>query len=217
MVLEVYCDPCTVNSHKVLGGLDMMGTKYELKMVDYFQSAQKSDEYKKINPMCTVPSAKDGDLTIIESNAILQYAADHSGNDSFYPKDPKKRAEVNMLLLWESSNWFASCYVYLVENVVKPLLKSEPDQSVMDKESTKWNTLAGFLDARLANSKFLVGDHVTIADIAVMAPMHLHEACKFPLEQHPNLKRWALVMDEIPEWKKTQGSAFGGPDKLVGK
>lgn len=51
--LEIYLDPCTVNSRKVLAGLDLLGTKYEFHHVDYFAGAHKSEEYLKINPHAT--------------------------------------------------------------------------------------------------------------------------------------------------------------------
>ena len=54
-------------------------------------------------------------------------APTRSGAESAYPKDLATRADVNRWLLWEASAWFATCYVYLVENVVKPILEQEPD------------------------------------------------------------------------------------------
>lgn len=203
-MLEVYCDPCTVNSHKVLAGLDLLGTEFKFHHIDYFTGQHKSPEYLKINPHATVPAATDGDLTITESNAILQYAAEESGSP--YPKDPKQRCVVNRWLLWEASCWFHSCYVYLVEYVVKPLLKAEPDQSIIDAEAPKMHKNCAILDAQLAKSKWLTGDDITIADIAVAAPMHLHAASKLPLEQHPNLKRWMTEIEKLSSWQKTQGA-----------
>lgn len=158
-----------------------------------------------------MPSASDGpDFNITESNAILQYAADLQ-DSIHYPKDLKARADVNKWLLWEASVWFPSCYVYLVEFVVKPLLKSEPDQSVIGAEAPKWNQLAGVLDAQLAKTKWLAGDQVTIADIAVAAPMHLHKAQRLPLDQHQNLKRWLTEVEKLPAWQKTQGTFIISP------
>jgi glutathione S-transferase len=205
-VLEVYLDPCTVNSRKVLAGLDLLGMPFTLHHVDYFAGAQKQPEFLAINPNGALPAAKDGDFVLSESNAILQYAADLSGSDRHYPKDLKQRADINRWLLWEASTWFPSCYTYLVEYVVKPLLKTEPDQAVIDKEAPNWHRLAGILDARLARSKWLAGDIVTIADIAVAAPMHLHQAQRLPLDQHPNLARWMAEVEELPCWRKTQGA-----------
>ena len=206
-MFEVYLDPCTVNSRKVLAGLDLLGSKYHFNHVDYFAGAHKSPEFLEINPHGTVPAAVIDELSITESNAILQYAAELSGFVSAYPRDLKKRADVNRWLLWETSTWFPTCYVYLVEFVVKPLLKAEPDQSIIDNEAPKWHRLASILDARLSKSRFLTGDDITIADIAVASPMHLHAAQQLPLEDHPHLKRWLTQdIESLPCWKKTQGA-----------
>lgn len=206
-MLEVYLDPCTVNSRKVLAGLDLLGTHYHFNHIDYFAAAHKSPEYLKINPNATVPAATDGACTITESNAILQYAADLGTNDEYYPKDLKKRADVNRWLLWESSVWFQSCYVYLVEYVVKPLLKTEADESVIAAQAPRWSQLAKVLDDQLSKTKWLTGDKVTIADLAVASPMHLHAAQRLPLDKYPNLKRWMVDgIEKLPCWKKTQGA-----------
>jgi glutathione S-transferase len=205
-MLQVYLDPCTVNCRKVLAGLELLGMPYELNHVDYFTGAHKGADYLAINPNGALPAAKDGDFALSESNAILQYAADLSGSDKNYPKDLKKRADVNRWLLWESSTWFPSCYTFLVEYAVKPLLNAQPDAAIIDKEMPNWRRLAGILDARMAKSKWLVGDNVTIADIAVAAPMHVHKLQRLPLDDYPNLKRWMADMERLPCWQKTQGA-----------
>lgn len=185
----------------------MLGTHYDLKRINYFTGEHKGDEYKQINPHCTVPSARDGGPTITESNAILMYAADRDGHDTAYPRDLKQRTEVNRWLLWEASAWFPSCYVYLVENVVKPLLQAQPDEAVIEKEAPRWNQLAKLLDDQLSKTKWLVGDNPTIADIAVASPMHLWEAQKLPLDKYPNLKRWMTEgVEKLPSWQATQGA-----------
>jgi len=203
-MLTVHLDPCTVNSRKVLAGLQLLGTPYRLVHVDYLAGAHKHPEFVALNPNAAIPVMTDGDFTLWESNAILQYAADTSDEPSYYPKDPKQRADINRWLLWEASSWFPSCYVYLVEYVVKPLLKADPDQSVIAKEAPNWHKLAGILDARLATSKWLAGENVTIADIAVAAPMHIHAQQRLPLESRPNLKRWMTEgIETLPCWQRT--------------
>jgi len=207
MPLELYLDPITINCRKALAGLQLTKTPYEEKYVNYFEGEQKSDWYAKINPFKTVPAAVDGDMVLTESNAILAYGADIVGADSAYPKDLKQRANVNRWLLWETSSWFPSCYVYLVEYVVKPLLGAQPDESVVEKEAPKWNHLAQCLDDQLSKTKWICGNNVTIADIAIAAPMHLHAASKFPLDKYPNLKRWMTEgVEQLECWKNTQGA-----------
>ena len=117
---------------------------------------------------------------------------------------------MNRWLLWECGAWFGSCYVYLVENCVKPLLGGQADQSVLDGEAANWHKLAGILDARLAGSACVCGDHPTIADVAVAAPMHLHAWQKLPLENHANIVRWmSEQIETAPWWKATHvGEGF---------
>jgi len=134
-MLKVYLDPCTVNCRKVLAGLDLMGAPFELVHVDYFAAEHKKPEFLAINPNGALPAATDDELALPESNAILQYAADLNGASQYYPQDLKKRADVNRWMLWEAATWFPSCYVYLVEYVVKPLLNAQPDESIIEKEA----------------------------------------------------------------------------------
>ena len=205
-MLQVYLDPCTVNSRKVLAGLDLIGLPYELRRVDYFSGAHKKPEFLAINPNGAVPAVVDGDFALSESNAILQYAADLISSGQALSQGPQAAGRHQPLAMWEASTWFPSCYTYLVEYVVKPLLKTEPDAAVIAKEAPNWHRLAGILDAQLAKSKWLAGDTVTIADIAVAAPMHVHKWQHLPLDDHPNLKRWMADVERLPCWQKTQGA-----------
>jgi glutathione S-transferase len=58
----------------------------------------------------------------------------------------------------------------------------------------------------MKKSKWLAGDTVTIADIAVAAPMHVHKAQRLPLADHSHVKRWTADVEELPCWRKTQGT-----------
>lgn len=204
--MKLYADPITVNCRKVYAGMILLGAEFENHHVDYFTGGQKSAEYMAINPCAALPALVDGDLKLWESNAILQYVADKKGDDKHYPRDLKTRADINRWMLWESNSWFPSTYVYLVENVVKPLLKAEPDKAVTDKEEPNFHRLAAMLDQRLSNQRWLAGDgsHVTIADIAVAAPMHLYKWQKLPLDAHPHLRRWMVEgVEQLACWKAT--------------
>lgn len=202
--MEVFADPITVNCRKVLAGLYLLGADFTLNKVDYFAGEQKGDAYRALNPNAALPAFRDGDLVLWESNAVLQYVADKLGRDKLYPTDLARRADVNRWLLWEASSWFPSCYVYLVENCVKPLLGGAPDPAVLAGEADNFHKLAGILDERLSQGPWLCGETVTIADIAVAAPMHLHGWSQLPLDAHPNLVRWMTGrIEPLPCWKDT--------------
>jgi glutathione S-transferase len=205
-MLEVYLDPATINSRKVLAGLELLGMPYEIKHVNYFVGAHKQPEYLALNPNGTLPAAKDGDYTLWESDAILQYAADLKGSNAYYPSDLRKRGDINRWMLWEAAHWQPSCYVFFIENAIKPLMKAPTDTALVEKETPNWRRLAGVLEGRLATSKWLAGDTVTIADIAVAAPMHIHQRQALPLDDFPNIRRWMAEVEKLPCWQKTRGA-----------
>ncbi len=202
--MEIYADPITVNCRKVLAGLGLLGADYTLVKVDYFKGEHKGAAFTALNPNAALPAMKDGDLVLWESNAILQYVADKLCKEAFYPTDLATRADVNRWLLWEASAWFGTCYIYLVENCVKPLLGDAPDPAVIAGEADNFHKLAGILDDRLGQAPWLCGDGPTIADIAVAAPMHLHAWAKLPLDPHANLSRWMSErVEQLPAWQAT--------------
>ena len=84
-MLQVYLDPCPVNSRKVLAGLDLVGLPYDLRHVDYFAGAQKKPEFLAISPNNKMPAIVDSDgpggkpMPLAESGAILFYLASKTG------------------------------------------------------------------------------------------------------------------------------------------
>jgi glutathione S-transferase len=204
MTIQLHADPITVNCRKVLAGFELIGVPYERVHVDYFKGEQKAEPFLSLNPNASIPAMTDGDFALWESNSMLQYAADKVGNEAAYPRDLQQRADINRWLFWEAAQWFPTCYVFLVENCVKPLLGGQPDAAVLDAQAVQFHKLAGILDRRLAGRQWVVGDGPTIADIALAAPMHLRGWQQLPLGDHPNLKRWITSsVEPLPCWQKT--------------
>ena len=213
--MELLYDPITVNCRKVVAGLDLVGLDYDEVRVDYFGGAHKEAAYTAINPNAELPSLVDGDMKLWESNAILVYGAEKNGDTSAYPKDPKIRADIQRWLLWESGKWMGACYVYLVENVVKPILDDKPDPAVLEAAAPNFHKLAAILEDRLEGRQWLSADNVTIADIAVAAPMHLHGFQKLPLENYPNLRAWMERIEALPCWKKSDVAPHLSPEIIA--
>ncbi len=204
-MIEIHADPITINCRKVLAGLKLMNVPYQLVYVDYFKGHQKEMPFIGLNPNASVPALRDGDFTLWESNAIMQYAAEKFGKTDQYPQDLQVRADINRWMLWESSSWFPACYVYLVENCVKPLLGGAADAQVLDAHAAQFHKLAAILDARLEQHTWVAGTpQASLADIALAAPMHLHGWQQIPLAQHPNIRRWLFdSVEKLPAWEST--------------
>ena len=78
-----------------------------------------------------------------------------------------------------------------------------PDDAVLEAHAPTFHNQAAILEARLAGQQWLCGPDVTLADIAVAAPMHLHSYQKLPLESYPNLRGWMDRVEALPCWQRS--------------
>jgi glutathione S-transferase len=185
--MKLYVDPVTVNCRKVLAGFELLDIEYEAVFVDPLHAV--------------LPVLADGDLVLFEPNAILQYAAERTKGNAYYPADRTTRAEIRRWMLWESSSWYPSCYVLMVEASVKPRLGQTADKRILEEQEKNFHRLAHTLDARLSEHRWICGDEMTLADLVVAAPLYLHPYQKLPIEHHIYLERWLTErMSCLPCW-----------------
>jgi glutathione S-transferase len=158
-----------------------------------------------------MPTLKDGDYVLWESNAIMQYLASKRPDTGLLPTDEKGRIDVTRWQFWDAAHWDPTCAVFLFENVVKPvLLKSgEPDQAAIAKATEGFHRIAKVLDGQLRGKRFVTGERLTIADFTLGAPLNYADMGKIPLEPYGEIKRWYASLRALPAWQKTLGqSAF---------
>jgi glutathione S-transferase len=66
--------------------LEEIGAKYDLRLVDRAKNAQKSDEYRKLNPNGRIPTLVDEDLVLFEAAAIVLHLVDQHPDCALAPK-----------------------------------------------------------------------------------------------------------------------------------
>ena len=173
--------------------LGLLKIPYESRMVSIFEGESHTDAFLKLNPAGAVPvlELEDG-RAIAESNAILTYVAEGT---PLLPADFYRRAKIMQWLFFEQYN---------VEPVIGSLRywtltgRLERNQAmVAGKREAGVRTVAA-LERSLAATQFLVGNDLTIADIAVYAYSHRAEDCGFSLADYPMLLAWVdRVRDAI--------------------
>src|SRR3954454_22657167 len=84
-MIKFYYHP-SPNPAKVALFLEESGLPYEVVPVDTRKGEQHSDAFKAINPNAKTPALVDGDAVVFDSNAILLYLAEKSGQ--FLPANP---------------------------------------------------------------------------------------------------------------------------------
>jgi glutathione S-transferase len=84
-VYQLHYYPANANAapHMIL---EEIGAGYELRLVDRTNNAQKSPEYRKLNPNGRIPTLEDGKLVLNEAAAIVLHLVDRHPEAGLAPK-----------------------------------------------------------------------------------------------------------------------------------
>lgn len=118
--MQLYFAHFSPPARTVLMTIRNLGLDVELKHVDFSKGDNKTDEYKKINPLNQVPVLVEEDgFVLTESRAISAYLVNSRNSESdLYPKDPLKRAIVDQRLYYDATVVFPSHIDILVGKVL---------------------------------------------------------------------------------------------------
>lgn len=180
----IYGDIISGNCLKVKFTADKLGIPYEWRAVDVVAGDTRSAEFLAINPMGQVPAiALDDGRVIAQSNAIIRYLARDS---ELLPRDPFLQAKVDEWLFWEQ--YSHEPYIAVCRYQMKYLGKSR-------NEREPWRVARGeaaldLLDRELGQRSWLVGDDVTVADVALLAYTRFADEGGFDVTPRRNVTNW---------------------------
>ncbi len=146
------------NPTKVALFLEEAGLPYEPIPVDTRKGDQFSPDYLKVNPNGKVPAIVDGEATVFDSNAILLYLAEKTGQ--FLPP-PKARGELLSWLMFVATGVGPFCG----QAVHFKHFANEKIPYANDRYQFEARRHFSVLDARLADRRYILGDAYTIVDM----------------------------------------------------
>jgi len=200
--MKLYGFPPSPNTWKVRAVAAHLGIPLELEFIDL--TKPRTPDYLAINPTGRTPTLVDGDFTLSESNAIMQYLASRTSN-SLWPEDARTRADIVRWQSWQLAHWSAdACLPLIFQRLVKKFLNlGAPDEAVVAKATECFNREARMLDAHLAKQPYLVGDAVTLADFGVAASLFYAKEGELPLASYPHIQDWFGRVSALPAWRDT--------------
>jgi GST-like protein len=160
-MIKFYYHP-SPNPAKVALFLEESGLPYELMPVDTRKGEQFTPEFLAINPNGKTPAITDGDVTVFDSNAILLYLAEKSGQ--FLPENTSQaRGELLSWLMFVATG----IGPYSGQCVHFRHFAPEPKEYAVNRYLFEAERHYGILDAHLATRRYMVGETYTIVDMAV--------------------------------------------------
>jgi len=208
----------TMNGWKPLIFLHEAQIDYELVPIDFGKKEQKAPDYLRLNPNGRIPTIVDrgaDDFAVFESGAILWYLAEKY--DRFLSHDAKERSETLQWLMFQMSGIGPMMgQAMFFQRIAKPNGDEVP--YAINRYVTESRRLLEVLDARLAGRKWLVGDAMSIADIATYPWARSYFWATVSVDELPNLQAWLDRIDAMPrvqhalQLPEPRPSAFGQGD-----
>jgi glutathione S-transferase len=91
------------------------------------------------------------------------------------------------------------------ENHIKSMIGAgQPDPARIAQAETELRALAAVLDAHLANRDWISGEQLSLADLALAAPMMHIDSAHLPVTDQPHLMAWWARVRELPVWRQTE-------------
>jgi glutathione S-transferase len=161
----------TSRSLRVVWLMEEMGIGYRIRPVDML-SGQEDREFLEANPAGFIPVIRDGDVTMVESIAIMEYLMGRYGPTPLAPAsaDPVFPAYQQFLHLGEAGlatfmNMIIMCRYFAPE--------SERDNWAIG-QSIRWiGNRMKLVKAQLALTPYIAGERFTAADISLTYALHL--------------------------------------------
>lgn len=151
---------------RVVWLLEEMGLAYKLRPVDLLCGVENDAEFLAINPAGFIPAIQDGDVTMVESIAIMEYLIARHGPTPLAPDahDPAFPAYQQFLHLGEAG-LATSMYFVVVSRNLAP--EAERQNWGARKALEVFQSRLKLVTRQLARSPYLAGDAFTAADISV--------------------------------------------------
>src|SRR6202012_2494745 len=183
-MMKIHGDSNSGNCLKVKLVCDRLALPYRWIEVDTLKRETRSARFLKFNSAGQVPTVEFNDgRALAQSNAIIRYLA--HGSD-LIPVDAFAAAKMDEWLFWEQYShepYIAVCrfqMFYLGKSV------SELDP---DKVRHGYAALSR-MQRQLAKTRFLVGETVSLADVALLAYTRLAHQGGFVLDDYAAVTRW---------------------------
>jgi len=202
-VLTLYTTPLSANGRKPLAVCHQLGVRPEVKLVNVYAGEGRSPAFLAIHPLGKVPVLVDGERTVWESNAILQYLAEAHGDHRLWSREPGRRAEIARWLYWEASHWQPSFVAVpgLSSLVARHLGIASAEPAPVAWTDPAFARAARFLDGWLAGRSFLAGDEPTLADFSVAGMMTYARRAAFPFATYPHVTVWYERIEALDAWR----------------
>ena len=190
-MFKLYGTPLSPFVRKAMLALEYKGLEYENEKT--FPN-EKSEPFRSISPLGKIPVLDHDGFTIPDTSVICRYLDRIAPDKPIYPQDPKEEARALWLEEYADTRLIENCAGVFQERLMKPkLLKQPTDEArlagILD---TTLPTCLDYLESVVPESGYLVGGHLSIADLSVVTCFIQAQYGDFDVDgaKYPKLRRY---------------------------
>jgi len=188
--LEIYGDSISGNCLKVKWTADHLAIPYRWIETDILAGHSRTPAYLALNPAGQVPLlVLDDGRPLAQSNAIILYLSEGS---ALIPTDPYDRGRMLEWMFWEQYSHEPYLAVARFQVVYQGRAVSDLDPKLVERGKS---ALAR-LELALGEGGFLVGETVSLADVALVAYTRVVHEGGFDLADYPAVKAWVARVEQ---------------------
>ncbi|MFZ5705025.1 MAG: glutathione S-transferase family protein [Pseudomonadota bacterium] len=182
--MQVYGDSISGNCLKVKWTAAILGIAIDWVETSVLDGSTRTPAFLAMNPAGQVPIlVRDDGSSLAQSNAIILHLAEGS---PLIPADPVLRAKMFEWLFWEQYSHEPYVAVARFQRHYLGRARSELEPKIVERG----HAALALLDRHLSTSDWLVGQGLTLADIALVAYSRVADEGGFDLDAYPALQRW---------------------------
>jgi glutathione S-transferase len=183
--MKIYGDSISGNCLKVKWVCDSLGLSYDWIETSVVAAETRTPAFLAINPAGQVPLVVfDDGRPLAQSNAIILYLAE--GSD-LIPEDAFQRAKMLEWMFWEQYSHEPYIAVARFQLAYLGKTLADLDPKVMPRGQA---ALQRMEDGLAHGHAFLVGDAVSLADVALVAYTRVAHEGGFDLTGYPRVQAW---------------------------
>jgi len=187
-MLRVWGRTTSSNVQKVMWAIGELRLQHERIDAGREYGGLNTDEYFALNPNRRIPTLRDGDVVVWESNVIVRYLAAKFGAGQLWPLDHGARGVADQWMDWQQTTLLPDMRTVFWGLVRTP--PEERDQRKIDAAVEDLKEIWSRLDRHLSGRRFVAGDTLTMGDIPVGVMCYRYHALGIERAALGNLEAW---------------------------
>lgn len=199
-MLKIWGRKTSVNVQKVMFAVGELGLKHQRFDFGGPFGGLDTPEYGLLNPNRLVPTIDDEGFVLWESNAITRHLAQRYGRGTLSPADELGFAKADSWMDWSLttiySDIISTCFLQMIRTPA-----SERNVALVDAASRRAGEKLAILDKQLNGRHFIMGENVTIADVAIGTLMYRYFNLPIQRPSLPNVESWYKRLAARPAYQ----------------